>query len=151
MEKILGISAFYHDSAAAIVIDGQIVGAAQEERFTREKHTPDFPVNAIQFCLEESGLSIDDLDAVVFYDKPFLKFERLLQTYYAFAPRGLVSFLKAIPVWLKEKLFLKKLIYDGLKDVGEYTKKDLNLLFSNTIYHMQQALFIPLHLEKLES
>jgi carbamoyltransferase len=137
MEKILGISAFYHDSAAAIVIDGQIVGAAQEERFTREKHTPDFPVNAIQFCLEESGLSIDDLDAVVFYDKPFLKFERLLQTYYAFAPRGLVSFLKAIPVWLKEKLFLKKLIYDGLKDVGEYTKKDLNLLFSE--HHLSHA------------
>lgn len=137
MKKILGISAFYHDSAAAVIINGQIVGAAQEERFTREKHTPDFPVHAIQYCLEESGLSIDDLDAIVFYDKPFLKFERLLQTYYTFSPKGLISFLKAIPVWLKEKLFLKKLIYDGLKDVGEYTKKSVNLLFSE--HHLSHA------------
>ena len=98
MKKILGISAFYHDSAAAITINGKIISAAQEERFTRIKHTPDFPTNAVKFCLEEAGLEIDDLDAIVFYDKPLLKFERLLQTYYAFAPKGLVSFLKAIPV-----------------------------------------------------
>jgi len=108
MKKILGISAYYHDSAAALVVGGKIVAAAQEERFTRQKHTPDFPVNAIAYCLEHAGLTIDELDAVVFYDKPFLKFERLLETYYAFAPKGLISFLKAIPVWLNEKLFLKK-------------------------------------------
>ncbi len=137
MKKILGISAFYHDSAAALVIGGKVVSAAQEERFTRIKHTPDFPVNAIKYCLESEGLSIDELDAVVFYDKPFLKFERLLETYYAFAPRGLVSFLKAIPVWLKDKLFLKKLLFDGLKEVGEYDKKSLKLLF--TEHHLSHA------------
>ena len=104
--KILGISAFYHDSAAAI-IDGQnILAAAQEERFTRKKQDPGFPVNAIKYCLEYSGFSIDELDAVVFYDKPLLKFERLLETYYRFSPKGLSSFITAIPVWLREKMFL---------------------------------------------
>ena len=107
-KKILGISAFYHDSAAAIVVGGKTIAAAQEERFTRQKHTPDFPVNAIKYCLEETGFTIDELDAIVFYDKPLLKFERLLETYYAFAPKGVRSFLKAIPVWLNEKMFLKK-------------------------------------------
>src|SRR5688572_29228300 len=105
MAKVLGISAFYHDSAAALTVDGKIIAAVQEERFTRKKHTPDFPANAIKYCLEYSGFSIDELDAVVFYDKPLLKFERLLETYYAFAPKGLRSFLTAIPVWLKEKMF----------------------------------------------
>lgn len=137
MAKILGISAFYHDSAAAITIDGKVLAAAQEERFTRIKHTPDFPVNAIKYCLEESGLSIDELDAVVFYDKPLLKFERLLQTYYSFAPKGLISFLKAIPVWINEKLFLKKLIYDGLREVGPYDRKSVKLLFSD--HHLSHA------------
>lgn len=137
MQKILGISAFYHDSAACLTINGEVVCAAQEERFTRDKHTADFPVQAIKYCLEETGLSIDELDAIVFYDKPLIKFERLLQTYYTFAPKGLASFIKAIPVWLKEKLFLKKLIYDGLKEVGTYTKKDLKLLFSD--HHLSHA------------
>ena len=137
MKKILGISAFYHDSAAALTIDGEVIAAAQEERFTREKQTADFPLNAIKYCLEESGLEIDELDAVVFYDKPLLKFERLLETYYAFAPRGLFSFLKAIPVWLNEKMFLKKLIYDGLKEVGNFNKKKLNLLFPE--HHLSHA------------
>jgi carbamoyltransferase len=137
MKKILGISALYHDSAAAITIGGQIIAAAQEERFTREKHTADFPVKSIKYCLEEAGLSIDELDAIVFYDKPFLKFERLLQTYYAFAPKGLTSFLKAIPVWLNEKLFFKKLIYDGLKEVGAYDKKNVKLLFPE--HHLSHA------------
>jgi carbamoyltransferase len=132
MKKVLGISCFYHDSAASIVVGGKIVAAAQEERFTRDKHTPDFPKHAIRYCLDEAGLEIDDLDAVVFYDKPLLKFERLLQTYYAFAPKGLLSFLKAIPVWLNEKMFLKKLIHDGLKEVGAYDKKSLTLLFPGT-------------------
>ncbi|MBD80510.1 MAG: hypothetical protein CL840_16455 [Crocinitomicaceae bacterium] len=137
MKKILGISAFYHDSAAALTIGDEIIAAAQEERFTRIKHTPDFPTNAIKYCLEEAGLELDELDAIVFYDKPLLKFERLLQTYYAFAPKGLVSFLKAIPVWLNEKMFLKKLIYEGLKEVGPYQKKQVKLLFPE--HHLSHA------------
>ncbi|MFT5266307.1 MAG: carbamoyltransferase [Polaribacter sp.] len=137
MRKILGISAFYHDSAAALIINGKVIAAAQEERFTRDKHTPNFPTKAIEYCLGEAGLTIDELDAVVFYDKPLLKFERLLETYNAFAPRGLISFLKAIPVWLNEKMFLKKLIYDGLKEVGSYDKKQLKLLFPE--HHLSHA------------
>lgn len=137
MKKILGISAYYHDSAAALIIDGEIVAAAQEERFTRKKQSPDFPVNAIKFCLEYSGYSIDELDAVIFYDKPLLKFERLLETYYAFAPKGLRQFLTAIPVWLKEKMFLKKLLYEGLAEVENYDKKKLRLLFSE--HHLSHA------------
>ena len=137
MKKILGISAFYHDSAAAITVAGEIIAAAQEERFTRDKQTSDFPVQAIKYCLEEAGLEINELDAIVFYDKPLLKFERLLETYYAFAPKGLISFLKAIPVWINEKLFLKKLIFDGLKEVGEYEKNKINLLFPE--HHLSHA------------
>lgn len=148
MKKILGISAFYHDSAAALTVDGKVIAAAQEERFTRDKHTPDFPKHAIMYCLEEAGLEIDELDAIVFYDKPLLKFERLLQTYYSFAPRGLVSFIRAIPVWLNEKMFLKKLIYDGLKEVGPYNKKKVKLLF--TEHHLSHAAsaFLPSPFEK---
>lgn len=137
MKKILGISAFYHDSAATLIIGGNIIAAAQEERFTREKHTPDFPTNAIKYCLEEGGMSIDELDAIVFYDKPLLKFERLLETYYAFAPKGLISFLKAIPIWLNEKVFLKKLIYDGLKEIENYDKKEAKILFPE--HHLSHA------------
>src|ERR1041384_16596 len=102
--KILGISAFYHDSAAAIVRDGEIVAAAQEERFTRKKHDPNFPVNAVRFCLKEAGISLADVRYVAFYDKPLLKFDRLLETYLSFAPKGLRSFVMAMPLWLKEKL-----------------------------------------------
>ena len=127
--NILGISAFYHDSAAAIIQDGKITAAAQEERFTRKKHDDGFPVEAVKYCLKETGLTIDELDAVVFYDKPLLKFERLLETYYAFAPKGFRSFLMAMPVWLKDKMFLKKLIKDELKKVETYDKKKLKLLF----------------------
>ena len=137
MKKILGISAFYHDSAAALTVGGKVIAATQEERFTRIKHTPDFPTNAIKYCLEEGGLSIDELDAIVFYDKPLLKFERLLETYYAFAPRGLASLLKAIPVWLNEKMFLKKLIFDGLKEIEQYDKKKVKLLFPE--HHLSHA------------
>ena len=137
MKKILGISAFYHDSAAALIIDGEIVAAAQEERFTRKKHTPDFPVNAIKYCLEYSGCCIDELDAVVFYEKPLLKFERLLETYYAFAPIGLRQFIISIPVWLREKMFLKKLLYEGLSEVEKYDKKKLCLLFPE--HHLSHA------------
>lgn len=135
--NILGISAFYHDSAAAVIVDGEIIAAAQEERFTRKKHDPGFPSNAIKFCLEESGLQIDDLDAIAFYDKPLLKFERLLETYYAFAPKGLLSFITAMPVWMKEKLFLKKLIHDSLGEIQSYNKKKVKLLFPE--HHLSHA------------
>lgn len=137
MKKVLGISAFYHDSAAALVIGGRIIAAAQEERFTRDKHTPDFPVQAVKYCLEEAGLELDDLDAIVFYDKPLLKFERLLQTYYSFSPKGLISFLKAIPVWINEKMFLKKMIHEGLREVGSYDKRKVNMLFPE--HHLSHA------------
>ena len=137
MKKILGISAYYHDSAAALIIDDEIVAAAQEERFTRIKHISDFPVNAVKYCLEYSGLTLDELDAIVFYDKPFLKFERLLETYYAFAPRGFRQFVTSIPVWLREKMFLKKLLYEGLSEVGDYDKKKIVLLFPE--HHMSHA------------
>ena len=136
--KILGISCFYHDSAATIIIDNEIMASVQEERFTRKKHTPDFPLNSIKYCLEETGLKIEELDAIVFYDKPIIKFERLLSTFYAVAPRGLIPFLKSIPVWLNEKLFLKKLIFDNLKQIdSKINKKKLNLLF--TEHHLSHA------------
>ena len=107
---VLGISAFYHDSAAALVADGRIVAAAQEERFTRKKHDSSFPEHAIRYCLEEAGIDLSKVDGVVFYDKPFLKFERLLETYLAFAPRGFRSFRLALPLWHREKLFQKRLL-----------------------------------------
>src|SRR5262245_57113101 len=108
MTAILGISAFYHDSAAALVVDGQIVAAAQEERFTRKKHDDSFPVNAIDYCLREAAHSPGQIDYVGFYEKPLVKFERLLETYLAFAPRGFRSFVKAMPLWLKHKLYLPR-------------------------------------------
>lgn len=135
--QILGISAFYHDAAAAIISDGEIIAAAQEERFTRIKHDPSFPENAIRFCLEYSGTTLDSLDAVVFYDKPLLKFERLLETYYKFAPKGIRSFIAAMPVWIKEKLFLKNVIYECLDKVGKYDKKKIKLLFPE--HHLSHA------------
>ncbi|WP_245579269.1 carbamoyltransferase family protein [Algoriphagus mannitolivorans] len=141
--KILGISAFYHDSAAAILEDGKIIAAAQEERFTRDKHTPDFPKEAIKYCLEESGFSLDELDAVVFYDKPLLKFERLLETYYRFSPKGFISFAKAMPVWLREKMFLKKLIHEGLSEIEKYSKKELKLLFPEHHLSHSASAFYP--------
>jgi carbamoyltransferase len=135
--KILGISAFYHDSAAAIIEDGEIVVACQEERFTRKKHDFSFPINSIKYCLDYSGYSIDDLDAVVFYEKPFLKFERLLTTYYVFAPKGLKLFLTAVPVWIKEKLFMKELIIKRLSEIENFDRKKLKLLFSQ--HHLSHA------------
>jgi carbamoyltransferase len=116
---ILGISAFYHDSAACLVKDGQIIAGAQEERFTRKKHDQAFPSNAIQYCLKEAGIEGSDLDYVAFYDKPFLKFERILETYLAFAPIGIKSFLKAMPLWIKKKLWIKELIKDELNYSGK--------------------------------
>src|SRR6266850_438671 len=131
---ILGISAFYHDSAAAIIVDGEIIAAAQEERFTRRKHDPGFPVHAIRYVLDESGVPFDHLTAISFYEKPFLKFERLLETYHAFVPKGLASFIKAIPVWLKEKLFMKKLLRNHLKQFG---KAKIPMLFPE--HHLSHA------------
>jgi len=119
MTAILGISAFYHDSAAALVIDGEIIAAAQEERFTRKKHDPSYPVNAINYCLSEAGLSLAQVDHIAFYDKPFLKFERLLETYVAFAPKGFQSFRMAMPVWLREKLFLKYMLIKEIKKIDK--------------------------------
>jgi carbamoyltransferase len=115
MTVILGISSFYHDSAAAIIIDGKIVAAAQEERFTRIKHDSSFPDNAIKFCLQASKKILEEVDYIVFYEKPFLKFERLIETYAEFAPIGFLSFIKAMPIWLKEKIFQKKIIFNELK------------------------------------
>jgi len=136
--KILGVSAFYHDSAACLVGDGEIVAAAQEERFTRCKHDHSFPIRAIDYCLREAKCRPEDLDYVVFYDKPFLKFERLLETYLAFAPRGLKSFALALPIWVKEKLFQKKLITDALKEQwGRSVDLTERLLFSE--HHLSHA------------
>jgi len=135
--KILGISAFYHDSAASITVNGEIIAAAQEERFTRKKHDAGFPSNAIKFCLEYTGIELKDLDAIVFYDKPLLKFERLLETYYAFAPSGFRSFITAIPVWIKEKMFLKRLIREELDKIGTYDRKKTRLLFPE--HHLSHA------------
>lgn len=135
--RVLGISAYYHDAAAAVVVDGKIVSAAQEERFTRKKHDPDFPVNAIRACLDLSGLRPGDVDLVAFYDKPFLKFERLLETYLAFAPRGFTSFRKALPLWLKEKLFQKSLLLKELSALAPDVDWASRLVFSE--HHLSHA------------
>jgi carbamoyltransferase len=135
--RILGISAFYHDSAAALVEDGRIVAAAQEERFTRKKHDSNFPSHAVAFCLRHAGIGLDKVDYVAFYDKPFLKFERLMETYLAFAPRGFASFSKAIPVWLREKLFQKSLLRDELRKEFPDFDWENKLLFSE--HHQSHA------------
>ena len=137
MSSILGISAFYHDSAACILIDGKIIAAAQEERFTRKKHDPSYPKNAINFVLEYSKLKLSEVDQIVFFEKPFLKFERLLETYVAFAPRGYVSFAKAMPLWLKEKLFQKNFLFTKLKEHDQKYKSDKNIFFSD--HHLSHA------------
>ncbi|MCA9467034.1 MAG: carbamoyltransferase, partial [Nitrospira sp.] len=124
LPSILGISAYYHDSAACLVQGGRIVAAAQEERFTRKKHDAGFPTHAVQFCLKRGRLSLPQVDYLVFYDKPLVKFERLLETYLSYAPRGIRSFVTAIPVWLKEKLFLRRLLEDGFREIGGLGKKD---------------------------
>ena len=138
MKKILGISAFYHDSAATLIIDGKIIAAAQEERFTRKKHDAGFPHHAIQYCLKEAGIHANQIENVVFYEKPFMKFERLLETYLAFAPKGFFSFVKAIPIWIKDKLFQKSALIKELKSTLD---KNINwkerLLFSE--HHLSHA------------
>jgi carbamoyltransferase len=135
--RILGISAFYHDSAAALIVDGRISAAAQEERFTRKKQDARFPVHAIKYCLAEGEIKLESIDYVVFYEKPFLKFERLLETYLAFAPRGYLSFAAAIPVWIREKLFQKDIIRRELQKIGPKFDWQSRLLF--TEHHMSHA------------
>jgi len=138
MIKILGISAYYHDAAACIVIDGDIVAATQEERFTRKKHDSNFPVNAINYCLNNAKIKLQDIDYVVFYDKPFLKFERLFETYLAFAPKGFKSFAASMPTWLKDKLFSKSVILSKLREMsGKYSGWEEKLLFSE--HHLSHA------------
>lgn len=139
--RVLGISALYHDSAAALVIDGRIVAAAQEERFSRRKHDPSFPRHAIAYCLEEAGVTLDELDHVAFYDKPFLKFERLLETYIAFAPRGFRSFQMALPVWLREKLFLKNFLKRELKHFSKKFDAKKLLFCEHHLSHAASAFF----------
>ena len=129
MKSILGISAFYHDSAACIIQDGEIVAAAQEERFTRNKHDSNYPKNAIDFVLNYCNLKLNEVDQIVFFEKPFLKFERLLETYVAFAPKGFISFTKAMPLWIKEKLFQKNLLFNKLKKHDQNFISDENIFF----------------------
>ena len=137
MKAILGISAFYHDSAATILIDGKIIAAAQEERFTRKKHDSSYPFNAIEFVLDFAKIKINDVDQIIFFEKPFLKFERLLETYVAFAPKGFRSFCVAMPVWLKEKLFQKKILFEELKRHDKNFNDDKKINFSD--HHLSHA------------
>ena len=143
MTSILGISAFYHDSAAALVIDGEIVSAAQEERFSRKKHDPRYPYNAIEFVLNHSKLNLNDIDHIVFFEKPFLKFERLLETYLAFAPKGFRSFSIAMPIWLREKLFQKKFLFDQLKQHDKNFNDIEKIKFSEHHFSHAASAFYP--------
>lgn len=147
--RILGISAYYHDSAAALLCDGEIVAAAQEERFTRKKHDPGFPAEAINYCLQETGLTLSDIDYVVFYDKPLVKFERLLETYLSYAPKGFRSFLAAMPIWLKDKLFLKSTLKKELSALSGLDQKNLpQLMFTEHHQSHAASAFFPSPFEK---
>jgi len=137
VKSILGISAFYHDSAAAILVDGKIIAAAQEERFTRKKHDSSYPYNAVEFVLKYSKLKLSEIDHIVFYEKPFLKFERLLETYVAFAPKGFKSFCRSMPIWLKDKLFQKKMLMNELQRHDQNFSDDNKLFFSE--HHLSHA------------
>ena len=143
MTKIIGISAFYHDSAASLIEDGIIVAAAQEERFSRKKHDDRFPINAIKFLLENSNYSLNEIDKIIFYEKPFLKFERLLETYIAFSPKGFKQFSKAIPICLKEKLFQKKKIINCLKEIDNSFLPKNKILFSEHHFSHAASAFYP--------
>ena len=143
MTSILGISAFYHDSAAALVVDGEIIAAAQEERFSRKKHDPGYPFNAVNYVLTEGKLKLNEVDHIVFFEKPFLKFERLLETYMAFAPKGFKSFSLSMPLWLREKLFQKKFLFDKLKQHDEKFKDIKKIKFSEHHYSHAASAFYP--------
>ena len=148
MVKILGISAFYHDSAAALIIDGKIVAAAQEERFTRIKHDSNYPFNSVEFLLNLKKLKISEIDFIIFYEKPFLKFERILETYVAMSPKGFLQFAKAMPIWLREKLFQKRMLINFIKRHDENFKDEKKILFSE--HHLSHAAsaFYPSPFEK---
>ncbi len=143
MTSILGISAFYHDSAAAMIIDGEIISAAQEERFSRKKHDPRYPFNAVKYVLKNSNLKLSEVDHIVFFEKPFLKFERLLETYLAFAPKGFTSFSMSMPIWLREKLFQKKFLFDNLKQHDENFKDINKINFSEHHFSHAASAFYP--------
>ena len=143
MTRILGISAFYHDSAATIIVDGKITAAVQEERFSRVKHDSRFPINAIKYVLDENKVKLSEIDFIVFFEKPFLKFERLLETYLAFAPRGFKSFSMSMPIWLREKLFQKKLIYDELRNIDQDFNNIKKIKFSEHHYSHAASAFFP--------
>ena len=143
MTSILGISAFYHDSAATLVIDGKIIAAAQEERFSRKKHDPKYPFNAINYVLGEGNLNLSEIDHIVFFEKPFLKFERLLETYMAFAPKGFKSFSLSMPLWLREKLFQKKFLFEKLQQHDETFKDIKKIKFSEHHYSHAASAFYP--------
>ena len=144
MTSILGISAFYHDSAAAMVIDGEVIAAVQEERFSRTKHDSGYPFNAVNYVLSQSKLKLSEVDYITFYEKPFLKFERLLETYVAFAPRGFKSFSMSMPLWLREKLFQKKVLFNELQ------KHDYHLLQRPSLLLITKADLTPDQIPKLE-
>jgi carbamoyltransferase len=139
---ILGVSAFYHDSAAVLIKDGKIVAAVQEERFSRKKHDAGFPERSIRYCLEEAGISLQEVPVLAFYDKPLLKFERLIETYYAYAPRGILSFITSIPVWLKEKMFLKRELKNGLSKIGALDKKVKFLFPEHHLSHAASTFYV---------
>ncbi|HEX9493279.1 MAG TPA: carbamoyltransferase N-terminal domain-containing protein, partial [Thermoanaerobaculia bacterium] len=141
--RVLGISAFYHDSAAALIEDGRIIAAAQEERFSRRRHDARFPSSAIAFCLQFARTKVEDVDIVVFYEKPYLKFERLLETYVGFAPRGLASFAKAMPLWVHEKLFLRRFLVKEFSELSEKIDWDSRLMFSEHHYSHAASAFLP--------
>ncbi len=148
MTKILGISAFYHDSAAALIVDGEIIAAAQEERFSRKKHDSRYPFNAIEFVLKHAKLKLSEVDHIVFFEKPFLKFERLLETYVAFAPKGFKSFSASMPIWLREKLFQKKFLFDKLKQHDDKFKDIKKINFSEHHYSHAASAFYPSPFER---
>ena len=143
MTSVLGISAFYHDSAAALIIDGKIIAAAQEERFSRKKHDPRYPFNAVEYVLAEGNLKLNNVDHIIFFEKPFLKFERLLETYMAFAPKGFKSFSLSMPVWLREKLFQKKFLFDNLKNHDDNYNNIDKIKFSEHHYSHAASAFYP--------
>ena len=143
MKNVLGISAFYHDSAAALIQNGKITAAAQEERFSRKKHDSCFPKNAINYVLKEANIELNQVDNIVFFEKPFLKFERLLETYLAFAPKGFKSFSLAMPIWLKEKLFQKKYLFDLLQDQDEKFDDIKKIKFSEHHFSHAASAFYP--------
>ncbi len=143
MTAILGLSAYYHDSAAALLIDGEPIAAAQEERFTRKKHDAAFPRQAIEYCLAEAGITLDEVDHIAFYDKPFLKFERLLEAYVANAPRGFKSFQMAIPVWIREKLFQKDLMQKEFREIVPKIQTRDKILFAEHHYSHAASAYYP--------